>query len=39
MADHGSTGNGINFIDGNLEYRELQMVLNEAVADFAHLYD
>ena len=38
MADHGSTENGINWIDGHIEYRELHMVLNEAVAGFAHLY-
>jgi len=38
MADHGSKENGINWIDGHVEYRELHMVLNEAVAVFAHLY-
>jgi len=39
MADHGSTESGINWIDGHIEYRELHMVLNEAVEGFAHLYD
>jgi len=38
VADHGSTENGINWIDGHIEYTELHMVLNEAVAGFAHLY-
>jgi len=38
MADHGSTENSINWIDGHIEYRELHTVLNEAVAGFAHLY-
>ena len=38
MADHGSTESGINWIDGHIEYRELHMVLNEAVTGFAHLY-
>jgi len=38
MSDHGSTENGINWIDGHIEYRELHTVLNEAVAGFAHLY-
>jgi len=38
MADHCSTENGINWIDGHIEYRELHMVLNDDVAGFAHLY-
>ena len=38
MEDHGSTENGINWIDGHIEYRELHMVLKETVAGFAHLY-
>jgi len=38
MVDHSSTENGINWIDMHIEYRELQMVINEAVAGFAHLY-
>ena len=37
MADHGSTENGINWIDGHICYRELHTVLKEAVAGFAHL--
>ena len=37
MADHVSSENGINFIDGHIDYRELQTVLNEAVAGFAPL--
>jgi len=39
MADHGSTENGIYWIDGHIEHRELHIVLNEAVAGFAHFYD
>jgi len=38
MADHGSTENGINWIDGYIEKREFHTVLNEAVSGFAHLY-
>jgi len=38
MADHGTTVNGINLIDGHIEYRELHMLLNVAVAGFAQLY-
>jgi len=38
MADHGTTENGINWIDWHIDYRELHTVLNEAVAGFAHLY-
>ena len=38
MDDQGSTGNGINWIDGHIDYRELHTVLNEAVIGFAHLY-
>jgi len=38
MADHGSSENGLNWADGNREYKELQILLTEAVADFAHLY-
>ena len=30
--------NGIKWIDGHIEYRELHTVINEAVAGFAHLY-
>jgi len=38
MADHGSIENGINWMDGHIEYKELHTVLNEAVAGVAHLY-
>jgi len=38
MADHGSPKNGINWAEGHIEYKELHMVLTEAVASFAHLY-
>ena len=38
IADHGSSENGINWIDGHIDYRELHTVLNEAVAVFVHLY-
>jgi len=38
MADHFWSENGLNSIDGLIEYRELHTVLNEAVAGFAHLY-
>jgi len=38
MADHGSSENGLNWADRHIEYKELQTVLTEAVAGFAHLY-
>jgi len=38
MADHGASDNGINWIGGHIEHRELHTVPNEAVAGFAHLY-
>jgi len=38
MADNGSAKNGINWIDGHIEYSYLHSVLNEAVASFVHLY-
>jgi len=38
MADYSLTEKGINWIDGHIEYRELHMVINEAVAGFAHIY-
>jgi hypothetical protein len=38
MADHGSSENGIHWADGHIEYKELQTVITEAVAGFAHLY-
>jgi len=36
-ADHGLTENGINWIDGHIEYRELHTVLNEAMTGFAQI--
>jgi len=38
MANHGSTGNGINYFDGHLDYKKLHMVPNEVVVSFPHLY-
>jgi len=38
MADHGSTENGLNWVDGHIEYKELHTVITKAVAGFAHLY-
>ena len=38
MADHVSLENGIYWSDGDIEYKELHTVLNEAVAGFVHLY-
>jgi len=38
MTEHGSTENGINWIDGHVVYRELHTVINEAVVGFAHVY-
>jgi len=38
MSDHDSTENGINWIDGHIEYRELHMFIKEAMACFDHLY-
>jgi len=38
VADHGTIGNGFNWMDGHIEYKELHTVLNEALAGFAHLY-
>jgi len=37
MADHGSSENGLNWVDGHIEYRELHTVNTEAVVSFAHL--
>jgi len=37
MADHDSSENDINWTDGHIEYKELQMVVTEAVAGFSHL--
>jgi len=38
MADQGSIGNGINWAESHIVYKELHTVLNEAEAGFAHLY-
>ena len=38
MADHGSTDSGLNWSGGHIEYKELHMVINEAVAGFAHTF-
>jgi len=38
MHEHGSVENGFNWADGDIVYKELHTVLNEAVASFAHLY-
>ena len=38
IADHGSLENGLNWAGGHIEYKELHMVLTEAVAGFAYLY-
>jgi len=38
MAYHGSSENGINWAEGHIEYKELQTMITEAVAGFAHLY-
>ena len=38
MADHGSSGNGTNWADGHIEYKDLQNVVTEAVACFVHNY-
>ena len=38
MADYGSSENGINWADGNIEYKDLHTVFTEAMAGFAHPY-
>jgi len=38
MGDNGSSGNGLNFADGHIEYKELHTLITEAGAGFAHLY-
>jgi len=38
ISDHGSIEDGIKWMDGHINYKDLHTVLNEAVADFAHLY-
>ena len=38
MRPHGSSENGLNWDDGHIPYRQLDTVLSEAVAGYAHLY-
>jgi len=38
MADHGSFGNGINWVEDHIEYRKLYHVVIEALTGFAQLY-
>ena len=38
MADHGSSENGLNWADEQIEYKEFPTVTTEAVAGFTHLY-
>jgi len=38
MRPHGSAENGHNWDDGHIPYRQLETVLSEAVAGYAHLY-
>ena len=38
MADHGSSGNGLNWADGHIHYKEFHTDITEAVAGFADLY-
>jgi hypothetical protein len=38
MADHGSSENGINWVDGHTEYKDLHTVVTEALAGFSRLY-
>jgi len=38
MAYHRSSGNGLNWADGHLEYKEIRTVLTVSVAGFEHLY-
>ena len=38
MAEHGSSENGIHWLYGHIEYKELHSEVTEAVACFAHLY-
>ena len=37
-AGHGSTEDGINWMEGLIENKELHTVINESVAVFVHLY-
>ena len=38
MRTHGSAENGLNWDDGHIPYRQLEIVLGETVAGYAHLY-
>ena len=38
MANHGSSENGMNWADGHIEYIDLNTVVTEALAGFAHIY-
>ena len=38
MRPHGSAENGLNWDDSHIPYRQLETVLSEAVACYAHLY-
>ena len=38
MTPHGSDENGLNWDDGHIPYRQLETVLSESVAGFAHIY-
>jgi hypothetical protein len=38
MADRGSSENVINWADGHIEYKDLHIMVIEAVEGFAHLY-
>ena len=38
IADHRSSGNGLNWADGNIVYKELYTDITETVAGLAHLY-
>ena len=38
MNPHGSTENGLNWDDGQIDYDQLETAMKEAVAGYAHLY-
>jgi hypothetical protein len=38
MRPRGDSENGLNWDDGHIPYNQLSLVVNEAVAGFAHLY-
>jgi len=38
MTSHGSDLNGLTWVDGNIAYHDLYMVVSEAEAGFAQLY-